>query len=654
MREDLALSHLLLNQARTLTRQIAKLKDLQLEQALKELIDNINITYQRQEQNYIISSTVLDKKVSLTTDKKTFQFYKRADLNKSETSLYQIGKDPIAEDNHNKANQILLDLLAQTNIKIPSDSIKSVSASTSNTGTKIDYLAWISVSLIALLSALITWSQATNTFNAIDNSYTLEIAWRIINGEVPYRDFNLVVAPGVYVKQAILMKLFGYQAVVGVWWCMFAMAAIVILTFIILKLIDTPRWLAVNLCLLAAVGGNVVIPYVWYDVDALLCCLASMALLLWSEKRTQTTKGLYWIGLLTALPIIFKQNLGTAHIIMISGIIYLQWIAFSYRFSWRRLILYHLGLISGLAILILPFWYLAALHDLYYYNITLPFELRVGDKSIITVLCYFIPGAPGNLLSTYSDNAREVIILPFFSGVILIWGTMALAIIHWFVGIHKSIVQLLLLLWIFGMAMAGVYAQKLLSIFPQLPLLAIMIAMFWQFIKHFNSISKLVYFSINLIVPIVALAMLFHAQAGYQLGFYTDPFTEPTPFNIAHMDHMRASREYVLGLRELIEYVNQIPANETITQLITEDPLHFLTGRKSPMRTLQRFTQSGGDPKKIYLPELERVQPNWIVVKTAPQFFYWQQISPVEEDWLYANYRPVAKLKQYQIWKRLN
>ncbi|MFY9224432.1 MAG: hypothetical protein WAQ98_17295 [Blastocatellia bacterium] len=648
MREDLALKHLLYTQARELSKLSSIKSNKEIEQGLKDLLESLVVEYQRQNQNYLIKVVINQQNISLTVDKKEFSFYQRADINKTENTqkLYQIGEDLAATNNEKKAREILVKFFLKANL--PNNFFGETAKETKPT-TKFDWLAWGAVFLIAIAASILTWYQGTKTFNLIDNTYTLEIAWRILQGEIPYKDFTLVVMPGVYLKQALLMKLFGSQAIVGLWWTMFAMALTVLLIHLILKLIDTPRWMAVGLCLIVLGGGHIVRPYIWYDVDTLLLCFVSYSLLLWSEKKYSLNKGIFFIGLLAFLPVIFKQNLGIAHLVIVSSIIYVQWVIFPNRFSWSKAILFHLGIFAGIAILMLPFLYLGAAKELIHNTFFLAAELRVG-YNVLEFISFFKPIPPSYYYSNVENNPN-LDLIPFFMGSFLLWGSSFLVLLFWFVGTHRKISYLLMPIWILGISLAGVYTVGTGSVPALVPLVVILIALFWGFVKHFPALSKSGFYLFLIFPFFLSYLAISYALSGRQMFFYKNAFVSPTSFKSERLKGMYSSPDVVESLDAIVSFVNNLPTEDTVALIPTEDPIYFLTNRKSPLNLVQRFRQTGGDPDTKYVFELERVKPTWIINKLSPQFNLWPPLTQLEFDWLKANYQALPSTNGYRIWK---
>ncbi|MFN0121274.1 MAG: hypothetical protein ACKV2V_12310 [Blastocatellia bacterium] len=652
MREELALNHLLLRQAMEMARAATRHGDEQTRAALDAVGDHLRVTWRRNEQLFVIESALNNQPLSISAGKQDFRFHQMfrpntgdvagADNNQAEAP------DTIASANQIRARQVLTDMLAQAGVALPARLAIDAEKAGAETKSLSGFAPLFCVLLIALCSAALTWYQGTRTFNLIDNTYTLETAWRIANGEVPYRDFRLVVMPGVYLKQALLIKLFGPVAITGLWWCLLAMPLTILLTWTILRLLDTPRWLAVALCLIPAAGGNVVRPYVWYDVDALLFCLGSMALLLWSEKHAGMKRHLFLIGLLSAVPLIFKQNIGVAHLTLVTLLVRTRLAVFPYAFPLREMARFMAGALAGLCLLFAPFLLLGALRQLFYDTIILAGALRV-DKPLIPFLFNFFPLAP---LMRSGDWPELDTYLAYYLSSFLLWGAMAISAVSWFAGTHNNLIRLLLPFWVAAVSLASLTALGEFSVFPLMPLIAILLAQLHAFLTRFPR-GRWIATALTCGLAIALSASLcVHALSGHQLFFYRNAFSNPMPFHSAGLRGLSASADIAGRLDALVEFVNTLPAQESIALTPTEDPIYFLTGRQSPLYLLQRFKQTGGDANWEYLPEMQRVRPAWVIEKRDPQFRSWVPRTVRERHWLFMEYCLVREFSGYLIWKR--
>lgn len=233
----------------------------------------------------------------------------------------------------------------------------------------------------------------------------------------------------------------------------------------------------------------------------------------------------------------------------------------------------------------------------------------------------------------------------------LIWGGMLFSPVVWFAGTHRNIVHSLLPLWILGISIATAYTG-LMSVLSLVPLIALLLGTIYNFVKHFTKISKVSHYLTHAVAIFLVTLFVPYALTGRQLLFYKDVFTSPTPLKSSRMQGISLSPEFAIGMDELIDFVSQLPSDETIGLIPTEDPIYFATARKSPLHIVQRFTETGGNPVNLYLPELDRVKPNWVFQKVSVQFFLWEPISGAERQWLITNYSPAKRLKNYLVWKR--
>lgn len=649
MKEDLALNHLVLTEARKLLKQEKNNINnnaSNIEKALLSLIGSLKVDYDHRCQVFLVKANIDSKEVFLEEPKQNFSFYKRADLPNKEASVKvkeQI--DSTAYNNAQKACELIANLLSQASIDTSNLALNKTLSSNTNYFTflsNIDKPAWLIVLLIAFASAYFTWYQGTHTFDLLDNTYILETSWRIANGEIPYKDFTLVVTPGTFLVQAVLMKLFSGKAIVVVYWCMFVMFVTILTTYKILIIISVKRWLAVGLCLIPAFAGTGMLPFISYDIDTVLLCLFSIGLLLVAEKKDMPVSWMLPVGFLATLPLIFKQNMGLAHLVMIIGIVNLIWFLTPWRYSFNKLMLFSLGIILGLAVLILPFWYFGAVSDLLHNVIVLPAKLRL-KYSIIGLLWDYFP-VPVNFIEPVIGNVSSA----------MLWGALAVFGFFWFAGTHKSLSKILLPLWVFGITLANFMAQRQQSLVPLYPLFAMLLGLISIFVSYFSDRAKKITNAVIIIFAIfLALYLIRYSYVGNRLNFYEDPFLNPTPFKSLKMEGLRASPKIVKRLDEIISFIDKIPKEETFALVPTEDPLYFATNRRSPLRIVQSFPETGGDPVN-YLLELKRVKPDWILQKTKFQFFSWKDNASINDDWLTTNYEVFTKLDGYIVWKKIN
>ncbi len=117
-----------------------------------------------------------------------------------------------------------------------------------------DRLALMAVGAIAVLGASLTWWQGHRTFNWVDGTYLLENVNRILSGQVPYRDFMLVLPPLHYLLSSLAFAAGDAEGIMV--WSSLVQAAQVILAYLVcVRVCGAPR-VAALISLPVAFGGH--------------------------------------------------------------------------------------------------------------------------------------------------------------------------------------------------------------------------------------------------------------------------------------------------------------------------------------------------------------------------------------------------------------
>lgn len=161
---------------------------------------------------------------------------------------------------------------------------------------------------VALLVGIGLWVDLHSFrtgLDLLDEGFEVQMAWRILHGQIPYRDFFTVTTPLAFFWEALLIRLVGPGLIVGRISNLLTALATAILIYTIAK--DTSRPLALCAAATAIPLGLPVVPrpsYSWYAVLLLL-------LVLWRALRAGQGSGRWWsVGLLCALTVLCKQNVG--------------------------------------------------------------------------------------------------------------------------------------------------------------------------------------------------------------------------------------------------------------------------------------------------------------------------------------------------------
>src|SRR2546430_2038838 len=180
---------------------------------------------------------------------------------------------------------------------------------------------WITAAALFLASAAFVLWRNSEVAVLVDIAYPLNTATRIALGEVPYAQFPLAQAPGEFLVQAMLIKLFGAQYVVQIAYAAIVGGIATVLTSAIAArllagALPLPRLFAAVLAIaLVPLGVYAIYPHPFYDSDACVLMLAALAATLVAlDVRTRSRAVL--AGVLLVIPLFMKQNAGGAFLVL--------------------------------------------------------------------------------------------------------------------------------------------------------------------------------------------------------------------------------------------------------------------------------------------------------------------------------------------------
>src|SRR5260370_8787571 len=75
--------------------------------------------------------------------------------------------------------------------------------------TATRYVLWPSVAATLAFAFAVTWNAGHRGVFLMDHSLIFDGAWRILQGQAPYRDFYMAYGPMTFWLQALFFKLFG-------------------------------------------------------------------------------------------------------------------------------------------------------------------------------------------------------------------------------------------------------------------------------------------------------------------------------------------------------------------------------------------------------------------------------------------------------------
>jgi hypothetical protein len=183
--------------------------------------------------------------------------------------------------------------------------------------------------LLFLASAAFVLWRNTQVGVLVDISWILNNATRIALGDVPYRDFPLAQAPGEFLVQAILIKVFGAHYAVQIFYASLCGGTATVLAHFIARrvlsgAVPSAAALATILTLpLIPLGIYAILPNPFYDPDACLAVLGAVALLFVARERPDALRFVI-AGVVATLPLAIKQNIGGPFLISFVSVLALE------------------------------------------------------------------------------------------------------------------------------------------------------------------------------------------------------------------------------------------------------------------------------------------------------------------------------------------
>ncbi|MBD3409232.1 MAG: hypothetical protein GF419_03420 [Ignavibacteriales bacterium] len=174
---------------------------------------------------------------------------------------------------------------------------------------------WALVSIIVASLAFV-YAMSDEFMMMLDWAYVMEPAYRVTLGQVPYRDFFLVLTPGIVYVVAGLM-LFGGGNTPMLVYTLANQAAVLGLTYFVVRRITGRATIALLFILPVAASHQAFYPFPSYDPTAVTLVVASFAALLLGMERPKNLWLWFGFGALVAAVPLFKQNLGGIYIVAI-------------------------------------------------------------------------------------------------------------------------------------------------------------------------------------------------------------------------------------------------------------------------------------------------------------------------------------------------
>jgi len=481
--------------------------------------------------------------------------------------------------------------------------------------------------------------QTTRTTPLIDYSYQIENAYRIYQGQMPYRDFFLVVAPGTYYALAFLMCITGgyIHSIIVIYTAIISYIT-VLLTCTILTRLTPARFLTILPLVPLIVSSHSLYPYPIYDINAITVVLASIALYI-HVRRYKTESPIFYllIGLMSVITVFMKQNIGGVFVIVFGiGVLIDVWTRENVT---RKRIISSILLLTGICIPLVMYCYYLLSHNAYdafvYQTFTFPkYSRNIVQQIDILIqqyklgLGYLHPSHLYQLFTTYQTVQFEEL---YRNSILILWTvlsilSMTISTIQLISGIQKKHIPDIYSLLPFVLvptALSSYLAHDIVgSSYSTWPVVMILLA------YTFRSLSRMFHHVpwhiIHLLVILFFTAVLSRAVVENNFLRYYYHYAGKNAYhaNLPPIAGLSTPGPWIVNMEAMFDYVEKhIPKNESVVFLPGEDPFFAVTKRINPLPFVQLHYQTYPmDYNSIILMILDK-QVEWIIVKKQLQVF---------------------------------
>ena len=547
-------------------------------------------------------------------------------------------------------------------------------------------------------TAAIVWWQNTRLTVLYDLCGVLENAFRISQGDLPYRDFPFPYAPLTFLTQAELIRLTGAVYWHHIVYCCIIAGLATILTWRILlelfrEMLPAPRLTAFLLSLpLVVLGIYCIFPHPFYDPDSCFVLLICILGLLWSERKEFPPIPTFLLGILMAVPLFIKQNIGLAFIGS-AGLALLILIAISVwkKRPFRGYVLLIAGALAGFAIALLIIGYTVGLENYKYWTITFATARRTpsfADMQSVYAnwmlpvwLTVFAVGALLMLKNEAHKTWQTVLSL------VLIAAPFIWPIAYLFIDSDASErAERLVNVWPFAMivsfALTYIFTRRLSGIKAALPFILVSTAHgvflsqqlwgstygIWPLLIILIGIIFLSLFSVSEEEPrwpaatyaaVISVALIiaggFYVYSNERLDYVDFEDGDMAHSQLPQLKGLSMRGDYLPDFEELVAYTDQnIPRDDKILLLPGEDLFYYTTGRR-PQFPVLLFDVTNNPYNADQILDLVRSQgTEWLIIKNDLQIEADQTIDNKDKifDVLKPEFKHVESLNNYEIYRR--
>ena len=560
-------------------------------------------------------------------------------------------------------------------------------------------IEWLlAVALFAATALVVVWQNA-HVAVLWDLSYTLEHAYRISLGDVPYRDFPFVHPPITFLIQAAIIKLTGRVFWHHVVYCAVAGAVGTVLAWRVMRHLSIAAVHGKLIAFLLAaplvpLGIYSVFPHPFYDPDCSLALLISIALLLNIDRKPSSFVLPTLTGISLVVPLFVKQNTGLAFLgatFLLLGALTVWKI--TQRESVRHYLVVLIAAIVTLVLAILVISRVAGLSNYWHWTIRFAAERRTpargemlgiyADKMNLLWLGFIVLGIAIVWLNRQRNKLWSIVAsliasFPFVWPTIYLWRDsdaseradrlinvwpvlLVLSFIISIITIRRRKGVAKVLPFIILAAINGCFMSQQLwgSTYAIWPLLMILIAM--MLVEVAALLKHDVTFVTVPMALLVALSFLvsgaFYVRSHERLSYANLDDGELKHSSLPQLRGLSTRGDWIPNFEELVRYsAENIPANAGILLLPGEDAFYYTTGRR-PQFPVLLFDHTVNPYSPEQIREICRQRNiTWVIVKQDLQ----NEEDTVDKekdqitDALETDFEQVESLTNYDIYRRID
>ena len=169
---------------------------------------------------------------------------------------------------------------------------------------------FICLGVIAIFAFSFSYYCGKHGFFPLDQSIVFDGAWRIIQGQVPFRDFYIPIGPVTFSYQATLFIIFGVNFSAYLIGAAIMNSAGSLLTYFIVRFFEKHNiMIPITAAIISAVFFTPPMGTTYFDQTSMFFCMLSLALLLYARKfHREKSYLLFLSGAMWVLAFLSKQN----------------------------------------------------------------------------------------------------------------------------------------------------------------------------------------------------------------------------------------------------------------------------------------------------------------------------------------------------------